>query len=57
LIIPAFRPAQFGIHWMDFAALLGIGGVWTAAFAWQLKQRPLLPLRDPRMVEVFHHHE
>jgi hypothetical protein len=57
LIIPAFRPARFGIHWMDFAALLGIGGVWIAAFAWQLRQRPLLPLQDPRMAEVFHHHE
>jgi hypothetical protein len=29
------------------AALAGVGGLWLAAFAWQLRAQPLLPLHDP----------
>jgi len=47
---PAFSPGQFSVHWMDFALLLGIGGIWMAFFAWQLAGAPLLPVRDPRVV-------
>jgi hypothetical protein len=48
-IMPAFRQAGFYIHWMDIAALVGIGGLWAAVFLWQLRKRPLLPLYDPRV--------
>jgi hypothetical protein len=46
LIAPAFRPAV-AIHWLDFAAWMGVGGVWIAGFVTQLSRRSLLPLRDP----------
>ena len=32
---------------IEFFAPLGIGGIWVAAFIWQLKDKPLLPLNDP----------
>jgi hypothetical protein len=49
MIAPAFSPGQFALHWMDVAAVLGVGGVWLAAFVWQFQGRPILPLRDPHL--------
>ncbi len=49
IIEPAFYNEQLKIHWMDFVTPLAVGGLWLAAFFWQLKSRPLLPLRDPRL--------
>jgi hypothetical protein len=43
----AFRP-----HWLDLAAVAGIGGVWLASFAWQLATRPLLAQGDPELRDV-----
>ncbi len=40
----------FTIYWTDFAAFFGIGGIWVYAYLRQLRQRPLLPLRDPRVM-------
>lgn len=47
-----------GMHWTDVPAFAGIGGLWIAAFAWRLKQRPLVPPNDPRLAAVLHggHH-
>ena len=47
LVVPAFQPAGISIHWLDVVALVGVGGIWIATFAWQLKRRPLLPVHDP----------
>jgi hypothetical protein len=49
MIAPAYSPGKFALHWMDVAAVLGVGGVWLAAFLWQLQGRPILPLRDPAL--------
>jgi hypothetical protein len=46
---PAFHPRNFFFHWLDLAAPIGLGGLWLALFAWQLKSRPLLPLHDNRI--------
>jgi hypothetical protein len=40
------------IHWLDFAAVIGIGGIWIAFFIAQLRRRPLIPINDPRLAEV-----
>lgn len=47
LITPAFSPGQLSVHWLDFTALCGIGGVWLWAFVGQLKRRPLMVMNDP----------
>ena len=49
IIKPAFYNQQLRINWMDFVTPLAVGGLWLSAFFWQLKSRPLLPLRDPRL--------
>jgi hypothetical protein len=51
LVAPAFHPGNFHLHWLDLAALAGVGGVWLTAFLYYLGESALLPLRDPRFVE------
>lgn len=48
-------PAALHLHWMDLAAPVAVGGLWLAAFFWQLKQRPLLPAHDPMLEEALEH--
>jgi hypothetical protein len=52
VIGPAFSGATFHISWMDFAAPLGIGGIWLAMFANELNKRPLMAFNDPQMESV-----
>lgn len=43
--------------WLDFVLPVALIGIWVGFFAWNLKQRPVLPLGDPKLVEVLAHHE
>jgi hypothetical protein len=43
---------EAGFHWTDIPAIAGMGGIWVAAFAWRLRQRPLIPPNDPRLAEL-----
>jgi peptidoglycan/LPS O-acetylase OafA/YrhL len=47
-IAPSVHTEQFYIGWIAFIALFGIGGIWSAAFIWNLEKRQLVPLNDPR---------
>ena len=55
LILPAFSPGHFAIHWMDLLVPAGLGGVWIAVFASQIPKRPLLPTGDPEFAEALAH--
>jgi len=52
MVAPDFHPKQFSVSWMDFLAPIGLGGIWLAAFLWQLEKRPLLPVGDPHLEEA-----
>jgi hypothetical protein len=39
-------------HWVDLAALLAVGGLWTWMFFGELKKRPLLAVGDPYLREA-----
>ncbi|HUS05269.1 MAG TPA: hypothetical protein VMZ52_03180 [Bryobacteraceae bacterium] len=55
-IEPPFHQTTFGLHWMDIAAPLGLGGVWLWLFLFQLKRGPLVNLQDARLqVHGVHH--
>ena len=41
-------PEGFYFHWLDLAALAGVGGVWAALFLRYIDAHSLVPLRDPR---------
>jgi hypothetical protein len=49
LVEPTFHPAGISFHVLDFAAPIGIGGIWAAFFLRELDRRPLLATHDPRM--------
>jgi hypothetical protein len=44
--------APLSLHWMDVAAILGVGGVWLSLFARQVRRRPVLPLGEPAVVAL-----
>jgi hypothetical protein len=46
---PAFYGQRLRIHWMDFVTPAAVGGLWLAMFFWQLKERALVPVGDPRL--------
>ncbi len=50
IVEPTFRTHGFAFYWTDIAAFLGIGGIWVYAYLGYLRKRPLLPLRDPRVM-------
>ncbi len=51
LIVPAFSPGVLTVHWLSLAALIGIGGLWLALFAWHLRRHPILPVHDRHLVK------
>jgi hypothetical protein len=55
-IIPdATKGGSLSPSWVDFAVLIGIGGIWAAWFLTQLEQRPLIPINDLHIVEALEH--
>lgn len=48
VVAPTFY-TRIEIHWTDFAAWFGIGGVWLAVFLGNLKCHSLLARKDPRL--------
>lgn len=40
LVKPAFASAGFNLSWLDFAAPIGLGGVWLAYFLWLFERQP-----------------
>jgi hypothetical protein len=60
LVEPNFGNQHLNIHWMDFAAPIGIGGLWLAFFFYNLRQRPILPINAPDLQKALdhgrHHH-
>jgi hypothetical protein len=50
IIEPTFRTNGFYVYWTDITTFLGIGGVWLYLYFGYLRERPLLPLKDPRIM-------
>jgi hypothetical protein len=42
LVMPSFRKQGFELHWADFAAFFGIGGLWCTVFLWRLAARSVV---------------
>jgi hypothetical protein len=54
-IEPAFSDGVYFYIFVDLAALVGLGGIWTWHFLDQLGKLPLLPLHDPTLAEGLAH--
>jgi len=53
-IAPVFRQ-DATVDWLDFAAVLGMGGVWLFFFTWNIGGRALVPAHDPYFKEAMAH--
>jgi hypothetical protein len=51
LVVPGFGHTAAKAHWLDVAAIVGVGGLWCGAFLWQREKRPLLPFMVPETAE------
>jgi hypothetical protein len=49
---PVFRKQASTLHWLDFAVVLGLGGVWLFFFYRNLAARALVPAHDPYFQEA-----
>lgn len=52
LVAPSLHPTSALPSWLDFTAVIGIGGVWLWFFVGRLAQNPVLALNDPSLPEV-----
>jgi hypothetical protein len=52
---PMHGEDHFGLHYLDLAAPVALGGIWLALFLWQLQSRALLPLGEPYLHEALEH--
>ena len=50
LVAPSFYKTAIALHWLDFTAPIGLGGIWFAAFCARLRAQPLLVRNDPRQL-------
>jgi hypothetical protein len=46
------RAVRLTLHWLDVAAVAGVGALWLLFFARQLRTRPVLPVGEPEMAEL-----
>lgn len=47
IIAPSFGSRGPRPHWLDLASVVGVGGIWIAAFLWLLGRRPPVPANAP----------
>ncbi len=57
IVMPGYYQRGLRLHWLNFSVPLAIGGLWVAAFLWQLKGRPLLPVQAPALAKALAHGE
>ncbi len=55
LVNPAFGRALSDFHWLDLATVAGLGGIWMAHYLGHLGSHPLLPVKDPYLLEALDH--
>lgn len=56
LMTPAYNRSGPQFQWMDWLAVVGIGGIWVWRFLTQLRRNPLMPVNDPRLLAGAEHH-
>lgn len=55
-VMPNASRGALSVHWLDFAALLAVGGAYFAVVLFGMTRHPLIPLGDPRLARSLHHH-
>ncbi len=53
LVMPSLHQKGVQLSWLDFAAPIGIGGIWLSYFLSRLKRAALVPRHDPGLQFAF----
>lgn len=54
LVMPNLMPADYTFHWVDFTALMAVGGLYFAAVFYNMTKHALIPIGDPRLQRSIH---
>jgi len=54
-VMPDASKSALALSWIDFAAVIGLGGIWLGYFLLQLEKRPLMPINAEDLVETLEH--
>jgi hypothetical protein len=46
LVAPTYAAGHIRFHWLDFVMPLFLGGLWIAAFVWQLRRQMQRPIQE-----------
>ena len=52
LVTPAHHSEHFYFSWITIPVFFGIGGLWLAAFIWQLKGQTIIPIHETWVEEA-----
>jgi hypothetical protein len=52
LIGPPFGSTALTLHWLDVAAVVGVGGAFLTLFLWQIGTRPMVPVGEPMLADT-----
>jgi hypothetical protein len=52
MVMPSFHTSGLAVTWMDIAAPVAVGGIWTLVFMALLKKHSIVPKYDPRFVPI-----
>ncbi len=55
LVMPYVTPGHLTLHWMDLAALFGVGGAYFTVVLLLMTRYPLIPVGDPRLSRGLDH--
>lgn len=53
MVEPNFSPGNFHLKWADIFVPIAMGGLWFTVFCVFLRRRPMLPVGDPHMPEIW----
>ena len=56
LVMPAYHGNGFAPHWLDFVALVAVGSTYGLVFWMGFKEKPLVPVGDPRLDQCLAFH-
>ncbi len=54
IVMPTLHHHGVSISWLDFATLIGLGGIFMGLFFKRLKKHNLVPVNDPNLPESLH---
>lgn len=57
IVLPGYYQKGLRVTWMMICVPLAMGCLWIAAFVWNLKNRPLLPINAPNLEKALRHGE